>query len=511
MPSLDYNNKRIAKNTLLLYIRMLLLMVISLYTSRVVLSSLGIEDYGIYNIVGGVVVFLGFLNGTLSSASARFINVSLSKRDVLDTQRTFTTLFWVTIVLALIIVLLSETIGLWFILEKVQYPLERKSAVIVVYHISVITTLVNVACIPYNAMIIAQEKMKAYAYISLFDAFAKLFIAFIIGLSIPFDKLVFYALLIAILQLMDSLIYVCFCKMSFSEAKLSLFFDKRLFKEILHYVGWSSYGSFASVGFTQGVNIVLNLFFGPAVNAARAVANQVSHACLSFANNFQIAVNPQLTKSVAIRDFTRSKFLVYASSRFSFFLMCLLCVPLIGEAGFVLDLWLEDVPEHSVSFVQIMLLISIVQCLAFSLRTANQAEGNIKRFQLFECTLLLMIVPISYLGLLLGFRPEFVFITHLVIESIAQIVRIVIVTPKIQMTFQEYAKNVYMIVLPILFLALLVTIVIQKVFPSSIFRFILNVTLTESVLLFSILFYGMNKAERLKINQLVQSKIRHKG
>ena len=509
MSSIINDNKKIAKNTLLLYFRMLLLMAISMYTSRVVLASLGIDDFGIYNIVGGVVVFLGFLNGTMSSASARFINVSLSKENILDTQHTFATLFWVTIILAIIMLLFSETIGLWFILEKVQYPIERKFAAVTVYHISVITLLISITCIPYNAMIIAKERMNAFAYISLFDAFAKLAIAFIIGLNTSFDKLILYASLIAVLQLMNSFTYFYYCKSVFEEAKVSLFFNKKQFKEILNYIGWSSYGSFVSVGFTQGVNIVLNLFFGPAVNAARGIANQVSHACLSFANNFQIAVNPQLTKSVALKDFGRSKFLVYTNSRFSFFLMCLLCVPIIGEASFVLDLWLKEVPKHAVSFVQLMLIISILQCLAFPLRTANQAEGNIKKFQLFECTFLLMIMPVSYYCLLIGFPPECVFLVHLVIECVAQIVRIIIVTPKINMTLGEYIKNVYIIVMPILILGLLITIVIKLTLPSNAFRFFANVLITEFVLLFSILYYGLKLEERNKLFQIIKGKIRH--
>ncbi len=509
MISVVNDNKKIAKNTLLLYFRMLLLMAISLYTSRVVLASLGIDDFGIYNIVGGVVVFLGFLNGTMSSASARFINVSLSKENILDTQKTFTTLFWATIILALTMVFLSETIGLWFVLEKVQYPIERKCAAVAVYHISVFTLLINVICIPYNAMIIAKERMNVFAYISLFDAIAKLLIAFVIRLKTPFDILILYAFLIAASQLITCFAYFYYCKVFFSEAKVSLFFDKKQFKEILNYIGWSSYGSFVSVGFTQGVNIVLNLFFGPAVNAARGVANQVSNACLSFANNFQIAVNPQLTKSMALKDFDRSKFLVYASSRFSFFLMCMLCIPIIGESNFILDLWLKEVPKHAVAFVQLMLIISILQCLAYPLRTANQAEGNIKRFQLFECTLLLMIVPVSYIGLLIGFPPECVFIVHLVIECVAQIVRIIIVTPKISMTLGEYIKNVYIVVMPILIIGLLVTIVVNLTLPSNVYRFITNILITEVVLSSTILYYGLKSEERKKMFQIIKDKIRH--
>lgn len=485
------------------------MMAISLYTSRVVLASLGIEDYGIYNIVGGVVVFLGFLNGTMSSASARFLNVSLSKQDITDTRHTFATLFWATVVFGFIMVLLSETLGLWFILEKVQYPIERKVAAVAVYHISVITLFINIVCIPYNAMIIAQERMKAFAYISLFDAFAKLLIAFIIGVGFHCDKLILYAFLIAILQFLDCFAYVYYCRRCFEGARVSFYFNKTQFRDVLAYIGWSSYGSFVSVGFTQGVNIVLNLFFGPAVNAARGVANQVSHACLSFANNFQIAVNPQLTKSVALGDFTRSRFLVSSSSRYSFFLMCILCVPLIGEASFVLDLWLKEVPNHAVSFVQIMLTVSILQCLAFSLRTANQAEGNIRKYQLYECTLLLLIVPLSYLGLSIGFPPESVFIIHLVIESIAQIIRIFIVTPKIHMSFGDYMKNVYLIVIPILILSLCVTLTIRFAFPSTLFRFIANVLITESVLLVSIVFYGMKKDERKHVIHIISKRIRH--
>lgn len=295
------NNKRIAQNTMVLYIRMLLLMATSLYTSRVVLASLGVENFGIYNVVGGVVTCLGFLNGTLSTASSRYITVALGKGNLEEMKKVFSSVLSVNILLALIVLLLSETVGLWFLYEKMVIPEERMTAAFWVFQFSVLTILLNICSVPYNAVIIAHERMKAFAYISLFDAAAKLGVAFLVSISLGFDKLIFYAALLFLIQVIDRLIYGEYCVRKFSEVGLRLSYDKKLLKNMAGFIGWSAYGSLVSVGFTQGLNILLNMFFGPVVNAARGVAVQVQNAVNSFVLNFQTAINPQLTKMSLLR------------------------------------------------------------------------------------------------------------------------------------------------------------------------------------------------------------------
>lgn len=489
--------KRIAKNTGLLYFRMLLLMVVSLYTSRILLSALGVVDYGLYNVVGGVVVMLGFLQGTMGTASARFITVSLSQGNIDNMRKIFSNIFLINVFIAIIVVVLAETIGLWFLMEKMTIPQERFSASLWVYQFSVLSVAVNIVTVPFNAAIIAHERMGAFAYISLFDAFAKLLIVYLITIS-PFDRLIFYAFLICLVHIVDILIYDIYCIRRFPEAKVRFMYDKSVMKEIFSFLTWASYGSFVSVGFTQGLNVILNLFFGPSVNAARGIAVQVQNAVVSFTTNFQTAINPQLMKSTAQKNYEDAQKLLVASSKYSFFLLCIFGMPLIVEAPFVLKMWLKDVPDYAVSFCRIMLVISIWSSLANSLRIVNQAEGNIKKFQICECSILLLIMPLSYLALKLWQIPILVFVIHLLIELVAHLVRIVIVVPKIKMTFQSYMSKVLLKVAPIFFIPLLFAFGIRALLQVNVYlQFAIEILSCEFILLVSITFLGITETERL--------------
>ncbi|MCD8291382.1 MAG: lipopolysaccharide biosynthesis protein, partial [Prevotella sp.] len=449
------NNKRIAKNTIILYIRMLILMVVSLYTSRIVLEGLGVIDYGLYNVVGGIVVALGFLSGTLNTASSRFITVALSGRNIDEMCKVFNNVLFVNFLLAVGVLVFGETVGLWFLYEKMQIPEERFNAAFWVYQMSVITIMINIIASAYNACIIAHEKMKAFAYITLVDAFGKLLVAYLLLHIINYDKLIIYGFLLLLIQMTDRLIYGIYCKRNFIETKAKMILDKSLLKNMFKFISWSAYGSFVVMGFTQGLNILLNIFFNPAVNAARGISVQVQHAVVLFVTNFQTAINPQLTISTARGELNTARNLLLASSKFSFFLLCMLVLPIISETPFILNIWLKQVPEYTVSFVQIMLTISLWQSLANPLRIINQAEGNIKKFQIYECTTLLLIVPISYILLKKWEIPILVFCVHLTIELIAQYIRIRIVLPKIGMSMCSYFKKVYARLIPIFLIPLL--------------------------------------------------------
>lgn len=489
------NGKTIAKNTAVLYFRMILLMVVSLYTSRVVLAALGVDDFGIYNVVGGVVAVLGFLNGTLSTSSSRFVTVALAGGDEQNMRKTFAVVFTVNVMLLLIILLLAETVGLWFLYEKMTIPDARMNAAFWVYQFSVITVAFNITCVPFNASIIAHEKMSAFAYISLIDAFLKLGAAYCIT-TILADRLIFWGGALMAIQILNCLIYVFYCHKHFSECRLSLCFDRGMFKQIMGFISWSAYGSFVSVGFTQGLNIILNLFFNPAVNAARGIAVQIQGAVMQFTSNFQTAINPPLIKNTSQKDFESARKLLTVSSKFSFFLLCILGVPLIVEAHYVLQIWLGQVPDYAVQFVQIMLVIGIWGCLANPLRIVNQAEGNIKKFQLYECTILLMIVPVSYFMLKIWHIPILVFVVHLVIDNIAQVVRMKIVLPKIDMTMGTYVKNIYFRIIPVFFLSFIVPILINQFMEEGLIRFILSLVATETTMMLVIYVIGVTYSER---------------
>ena len=483
---------------------MLLLMATSLYTSRVVLASLGVENFGIYNVVGGIVTCLGFLNGTLSTASSRYITVALGKGNLERMKKVFSSVLLVNLLLAVIVLLLSETIGLWFLYEKMVIPEDRMTAAFWVFQFSVLTILLNICSVPYNAVIIAHERMKAFAYISLFDAAAKLGVAFLISVSLGIDKLIFYAALLFIIQVIDRLIYGEYCVRKFQEVNFHLSFDKKLLENMARFIGWSSYGSLVSVGFTQGLNILLNMFFGPTVNAARGVAVQVQNAVNSFVLNFQTALNPQLTKNVAVEDFDASKRLFLASSKYSFYLLCILGIPIIGCADWILNLWLKEVPQFTVTFVRYMIIICIFQSLANPIRVVNQAEGNIKKFQVCECSFLLLIVPFSYIALKKGFRPESVFIIQLVIEILAQFIRISIVLPKIKMKISDYMRSVYFRIIPALIIPLGVTLRLSQTLPLGFISSLLNACLTDIVLVL-IIWIEFSKAERSFIKSKIKS------
>ncbi len=500
------DNKRILKNTLVLYFRMLVLMATSLYTSRVVLAALGISDYGIYNVVGGVVAVLGFLNGTLSTASSRYITVSLGKDTPLRTNQIFSSVMIINLLLCAFIVLLGETVGLWFLRNKMIISEARVDAAFWVYQISIITVLLNIISVPYNSIIIAHERMKAFAFISIFDAFAKLGVAYLISTIAIGDKLINYAILLLVIQLIDRFIYGQYCIRHFNESRFHFYFDKKLFKEMGAFMSWSSYGSLVSVGFTHGLNIVLNMFCGTAVNAARGISVQVQNAVNSFVINFQTAINPQITKSVARKDYECASKLFILSSKYSFFLICFLGLPIIGNADFILSIWLKQVPEYTKVFLQIMLVTCMFQSLAHPIRVVNQAEGNIKKFQIYECSFLALILPVSYIAMKYNYPPTSVFIVQLTIEILAHFIRMYIVLPKIGMTMVCYVKQIYMRILPTFIPVLVLSVYLEKNEPTWL-HFFTNFCLIEVAALTLSFTTGLDSQEKKWFVRNIANKI----
>lgn len=433
------DNKRIVYNTILLYIRMLFLVLISLYTSRIVLQTLGVEDFGINNVVGGIISFLGFLTSSLAGASSRFITVALGKGNLIELKKIFNNIISIHILFAFIIFVLGETIGLWFVSTKLNIPANREFAAFWVYQFSIITAMGSFISMPYNAAIIAHEKMSAFAYLTIGDALLKLLAVFMLTIS-PYDRLIMYAGMILCIQLFDFIIYIIYCNKKFPETHLTkLTINNTLFKEIFYYAGWTMNGSLAVFGYTQGLNILLNIFFNPAINAARGIAVQVQNIINNFSYNFQMAINPQLTKSYAQDDLSRMHQLLIASTKFSVFLLFFICLPLILEAPLVLKWWLGQYPEYTVSFLRLILITSILFALSNPIGTAIHATGKIKKFQIAEGSSLLTIVPIAYL-LLKFFHvpPECVFIVHILIEMFTQYIRIRIVLPQINLPLKTY-------------------------------------------------------------------------
>lgn len=450
------NNKRIAKNTLLLYGRMLLMLGINLYTSRVILRTLGVVDFGINNVVGGVIAMLGFLTGSLSGATSRFITFDLGTGDIDKLKKTFSSVMFIHYLVAGLILFLGETIGLWFVITQLNIPSERSTAAMFVYQFSILSAILSIISVPYNSDIIAHEKMSAFAYISLMDVTLKLLIVYLL-LIIPFDKLITYSFLFFLVQILDRIIYYVYCKKHFIETRVTPKYDKAQFKEIASYGGWTMTGYLSVVGYTQGINILLNIFFGPAVNAARGIAVQVQNACMQFTNNFQMAFNPQITKSYAQGDMHRMHSLIIHGSKFSFYILLFIIVPLMIEAPTVLKIWLGIVPNHTVNFLRLILIIGLLSTLSNEILISLHATGNIKKFQIIESSMLLSIVPIAYICLkLFHIPPEGVFLVHICVEIATEFVRLYLVLPMILMSIKHYIIKV---LFPVIFIAAISPIV----------------------------------------------------
>lgn len=504
---MNSNSRRIAKNTLLLYVRMLFTMAISLYTSRVVLNTLGVTDYGIYNVVGGVISLLGFMTNSMSAASSRYITYDLGKGDIALMKRTFGNIISIHLILSGIIFFIGETIGLWFVLNEMQIPNDRIAAAFWVYQFSIFSSTLGVVSVPYNAAIIAHERMKAFAYIGIIDALLKLFIVYLL-LVIPYDKLIVYAVLFFCIQMFDRIVYGLYCMRNFEETRAKCAFDKRLFKKIFSFAAWIMNGNLAVIGYTQGINILLNLFYGPVVNAARGIAVQVQGVVQSFCGNFQTALNPQLTKSYAQNDLQYMHSLLKRSSKFSSFMLLLLALPLMLEAPMVLKLWLGIVPEHTANFLRLILCSSMITTLSYPLVVSVHATGDLKRFQLVEGTMLLSIVPIAYMLLkLFGIKPEYVFCVHIIVELFTQFARMKIVLPMIAMRIGDYLKEVVVPIFKVLVIAPVVPLCLYAFLYQSVWTFFIICFVSVLCICTAVYFIGCTYRERKYINELVLSKV----
>lgn len=496
MASHTENSKRIAKNTLLLYFRTFIVLLISLYTSRVILRTLGVEDFGIYNVVGGVIVMLGYLTNSLSAASSRYITYDLGKGDVTQMKTTFGNILTIHFIMAGIIILIAETAGLWFVCTQLNIPIERQYAAMWVYQFAIFSSVVALIGVPYNSAIIAHEKMSAFAYISISDVILKLIIACILPF-IPYDRLIVYSFLFLCIQIFDRVMYGVYCTKHFEETKAHISYNKKLFKEIFKFAGWTMTGNLAAMGFSQGLNILLNIFFGPVINAARGIAIQVQSACQQFCSNFQMALNPQLTKSYAQEDLDYMHKLLIKSSKFSFYILFFIVLPLMFEAEFVLKIWLGSVPEHTANFLRLILITGLLYTLSNPITVSVHATGKIKKFQIVEGSILISIVPIAYL-LLKFFHvpPESVFIVHIIVEIVTQYARLRIALPMINLRISTYLKQVILPIIQVIVLAPIIPFIALFYIGHSWIAFIATCiicVLCSSLLIFTL---GCTSSER---------------
>ena len=489
-------NKRIAKNTLVLYVRMLFTMGISLFTSRVILQTLGVEDYGISSVVGGVISMFTFINAAMVSSTQRYLNFELVRGDANQLRSVFSTSLQIHALIALIIIVLSETVGLWFLNEKLVIPEARMTAAMWVYQCSILSCAVSIMSTPYNAVIVADEKMSAFAYISILDVSLKLLVVYLL-VVLPFDKLIILAILNLLVQLFIRYIYTLYCHRHFPESYFQFRFNKTLFKEMFGFAGWSFWGNLAAILYTQGLNMMLNIFFGPIVNAARGIAVQVQSAVQQFVGGFQTALNPQITKNYASNNLPQMHSLMFRSARFSFLLLFFLSLPVLMETNFILTLWLKMVPDDAVIFTQIMICISLIYTTANPCIIANQATGKVKIYQMVVGGILLLILPISYVVLKLGAPAYSVFIVHFCIESVAQFSRMYMLRKLIHLPLWQYMKNIYIPIVSTVVIAIILPLVVRMQVAEGWLRFLaVGFTCVLSVGASSY-FIGFTKQERV--------------
>ena len=501
------NNKLIVKNTLVLYGQMLLKLFIGLYTGRVVLSALGVVDYGIYNIAGGVISSLWFITSALASASTRYLIYGLGKGDIEALKKTFGNILTVHFTLAAIILLIAETVGLWFVMNKLVIPEERLAAAVWVYQFSILSFLVNIVSAPFNGAIIAHEKMATFAFISLLDGVLKLVIVFLI-MACPFDRLIFYAFLVLCVSIMNRVIYGVYCARHFEETKTHLSFDKVQYKEILSYAGWMCAGNVAHMCCREGFNILLNLFYGPVVNAARGLAVMVQGYVESLGSEFQVAMKPQIIKNYAEGDHEHMQFLIFTGAKFAFFFSFALALPVILEIHQFLGWWLEEVPQWTTQFTIVLVCISCVSVIGVSLYNAVSATGDMKRYQLGSSMVLISFLPVAYLVLkITQAGPVIAFVILFVFYVVNMLVCAIIALRKLDIPFWNYLRYTLLPIVAVTVVASPLPYLVRKIMGDGVWPFFLVCALAVLCVIVSSYFVGCNSEEKTMIKDKLLTKL----
>lgn len=489
------NNQRIAKNTVLLYARTLFVLLITLYTSRVILQVLGVDDYGVYQVVGGMVAMFAVISTALSSAISRFITYEIGTGNKERLKKIFATSIVIQIVISLIVLVVAEIIGVWFMNTHMQIPLGRKTAAYWVLHCSLITFVINLLSVPYNACIIAHEHMKTFAYVSIVEVLLKLGICFLIAYS-PVDRLVSYAILLTVSALIIRFIYTIYCNRHFDESRVNLIFDKGIFKEMFGFAGWSFFTNTMVIFNNQGVNMLINVFFGVTFNAARGVANQVESAVAQFVNNFTVALNPQITKSYAAGNKQGMHVLVCRGAKFSYYLMLMMVIPLFFEADKILHLWLAEVPSHAVILVQLSLILGLFDSIGRSGFTACMATGKLKKYALVISSIGILEFPLSWLAFKMGGAVEVSYYLYIMVKAAVLVARMFLLQDMVGLPVKMYIKEVFIPIILTTIVSVIPSLLVVIFLPESLARLVASVIIGTGVTGMASLFIGMTTNER---------------
>lgn len=503
------NNKRIAKNTLILYLRMVLIMAVQLYVSRVVLNALGVDDYGLFSVVGSVVTFLGFLNTSMAAASQRFLAYAKGRGDEDTLNVTFNSIIIVQCIIAFVVFSLCETIGLFYINNYLNVAPEKIAAAHIVFQFSIATFLVNAITVPYNASIIANERMDVFALLSIVDAFLKLGLAFSLPLFAN-NRLVVYAALMFGCVSVIQLCYRVYCRRHFAECEIRRNADKKIIMDILSYSGWNLLGSFSSVALNQGVNMILNSFFGVVVNAARGIAFQVSASMAQLYSNFQQALNPQIVKSYAAKEYERMYALITQGTRLSFFLLFMFALPIMFNMGEILKLWLGNVPDYTEWFCVLVICNSLISTMSQSLLMGAMATGNIKKYQIIVAGINLMNLPLSIIGLYIFPDPYLTTYIMIVLSCIAFSARLILVHQMIGLSISTFLNKAVRPILVSVVICFACCYLANQFIPSwdSFFCVLLKLALFFAICISGIAVLGVSHHERLMVITYIRSKIK---
>lgn len=511
MADISSENKRIAKNTLMLYIRMFFTMIVSLYTTRVVLKVLGEQDYGIYNVVGGIVVLFSFLSRVLASASQRFFAFELGRQNHERLKQVFSITQILYVIVILIIIIAAESLGLWFLHSKATIPSERMEAANWIFQFSVVSFSLHLFTTPYQADIIAREKMDVFALIGILEAVLHLLLALALQF-IPFseDILIVYGIMVLFNAVIVNGSFIGYALRKYEESHFKYYWDTNLAKELLSYSGWNLFGSIAVVARSQGINLLINVFFNPAINAARGIAYQISMAINQFANNFYTAVRPQVTKNYAKGDIHATLSLVFSSSKLTYYLLLFIAVPIMVFASPILEWWLDKVPEHALLFTELVIIIALVDSLSNPLITLAQATGKVAVYQFVVGSLSLLNLPVSYIFLKFGYPAEVTMVVAIAISVLALFARLIILRRLVQFPVRKYIVQVLLkISVPTAISFGLVYLLKIVAEPSSystvllMIKMIMAVCLTIAVIIIT----GLNKREKEMLNNVLLKKI----
>lgn len=505
---MESESKRLAKNTMVLTFKMLFLLVVNLYTSRVLLKALGIDDYGIYNAVGGIVTMFAIISGAITAAITRFLTFELGNGNRDKLSKIFSTAIIIQAAIAVIVIILAETLGLWFLNTQMNIPAERMYAANWVYQLSIITFAINLISIPYNATIVAHEKMSTFAYISLYEGIFKLAISYAIFIS-PIDRLIFYALSLCFLSVSVRFIYTIYCKKKFEECTIRYTFDRKLVKEMFGFAGWNFIGAASGLLRDQGGNIVINIFCGPAANAARGIAYQVNHAVHSFLSSFTTAMHPQITKSYAAGDNRYFMSLLFRGSKLSYFILFTLSLPILINTEYIVNLWLGQNPDYTTDFIRLVLILSMSEAISTPLITAILATGKIKKYQIIVGGLNMMNLPISYILLRYGMSPNYVFITAIILSQLGLFARLYLLRGMIGLNSIKFIKDIYARIILTTFISFIPPLLLLKCYDINIITFItISLVSVLSALLCAWLF-GITADERKIISRQI-AKVIHR-